>query len=112
MLILTQTKYGPQSYYVHWYCVYRWDTCGSTTSRIIPNYIPFLPPILLLFVFDICSAYFTIFFGPPVDSYSSHIEVIYDITYFRQTVSLSSTVLTSSFLNSKKSENDAFFFDA
>ena len=30
MLIPTQTKYGPQAYYVHWYCGYRWDTCGST----------------------------------------------------------------------------------
>ena len=30
MLILTCTKYGPRSYYVHWYFGYRWDTCGST----------------------------------------------------------------------------------
>ena len=31
MLILTRTKYGPRAYYVHWYCGYRWDTCGSTS---------------------------------------------------------------------------------
>ena len=29
MLILTRTKYGPRAYYFHWYCGYRWDTCGS-----------------------------------------------------------------------------------
>ena len=35
MLILTRTKYGPRAYYVHWYCGYRWDTCGSTlASRV------------------------------------------------------------------------------